>query len=375
MTILDFPFHFNFAQKFWRGHTTADSGQSIYSPENHLRVTSDWAGARVSHSLHFGYSPTMLWVLAPLAPFSHATAYILFSAAGLLAIFWITRPSRCRGGIGLFTFFGQLAQRCFAIGQTALLTGAGLLYLAERSRDDCPAETWGKAFLSGVVLWALTAKPPIALTAGTVLLGLRRWRILAAGAALTLLSTLIAAPLMGAHWISDYIHLLGAYNRASAGTIFAWSIRPEMMVNLRAVLNIDAGLADDAAGVISAAVWLIALLFTALCGLRGLFGADKLWAISMLSYLLFCPHVTSTEELLLAVVFSILIPVRGKLSGRALVLFFLLPLLPVLSALAGPLYPVRLPVFIVQLCLMALIAADFRKPAEMPAAELPIVAS
>ena len=60
LKIVDFPFHFNFAQKVWKKETTVSSGESIYSVENHLKVASDWAGQKMGSSLHFGYSPTML---------------------------------------------------------------------------------------------------------------------------------------------------------------------------------------------------------------------------------------------------------------------------------------------------------------------------
>ena len=204
LMVIDFPYIFNFVQKTWRSQTTVNSGSSVYSIENHLKVTSEWAGKQLNRSLPFGYSPTMFWVLAPLSQFPHAVAYYLFNVAGLLAVFWLTHPYHSRWGIGLLMFFSMVAHVCFALGQTALLTGAGLLFLAEKTKEDSGVYSWRNTLLTGATLWALTAKPPIALVAITVLCGLRRWRTLFAAGILTIVSTLIITPWLGANWVSDY---------------------------------------------------------------------------------------------------------------------------------------------------------------------------
>jgi Glycosyltransferase family 87 len=360
LRILDFPFHFDFAQKVWRHQTTVNSGQSVYSIENHLKVTSDWAGTRVCHSLHFGYSPTMLWVLAPLVPFSHAIAYLIFNIAGLIAVFWITRPTRCRWGIGLLSFFSATSMRCFQLGQTALLTGMGLLFMAEKTRDN-RAQSWRDASITGAALWALTAKPPIALSAATVLLGLRSWRTLIVAGILTVFSTLIISPLLGAHWMRDYIHLLGAYNKVDAGPIFAWSIVPSIMVNLRAVLNVDIGLRDNVASNVSAIVWLGALACIVVAGLRSRVSAAALWSMGILSYLLFCPHVSTTEELQLVVILALSVSLRKELDWSELMLLVILPLLVFVIPLPGPFRDFRLPLFIVQFALFVFFAFSGQK--------------
>jgi hypothetical protein len=357
LRILDFPFHFDFAQKVWRHQTTVNSGQSVYSVENHLKVTSDWAGTQVRHSLHFGYSPTMLWVLAPLVPFSHATAYIIFNIAGLIAVFWITRPTRCRWGIGLLSFFSVTSMRCFLLGQTALLTGAGLLFLAEKNSDRS-AHKWRNPLMAGAALWALTAKPPIALSAAIVLLGLRSWRTLIVAGLLTVFSTLIIWPFLGAHWIRDYIHLLNAYNKIDAGPIFSWSIVPSIMVNLRSVLSVDIGLGDNVASNISAIVWLGALAYIVVAGLRSRLSAAALWSMGILSYLLFCPHVSTTEELQLVVILSLSVSLRKELDCGELLLLVVLPLLVFVIPMPGPF---RLPFFIVQLALFVFFARGGQK--------------
>ena len=184
LTIIDFASHFNFVKKTWLGQTTVNSGSSVYSLENHLKVTSDWAGVKLNNALPFGYSPTMLWVLAPLVLFSHTTAYFFFNIVGLFSVWWQTRPFRCRRGVGLLAFFSILSQACFGLGQPAAVPGAGLLFIAEKTRGKNRDDGWRTHIFVGITLWALTAKPPLALTAVAVLLGLRQWRpLLVAGIA------------------------------------------------------------------------------------------------------------------------------------------------------------------------------------------------
>jgi hypothetical protein len=356
-TIVDFPFIFNFAQKAWTHQTTVSSGSSVYSVENHLKVTSDWAGQKVGRSLHFGYSPTMLWVLAPLIHFSSATAYFIFNMAGLLLTFWITRPNRCRLGVGLLSFFSPLAQLCFVLGQNSILTGAGLLYLAEKNRPESYEQGWRNSLLSGSVLWALTAKPTIALLAIAALSGMRRWHTIFTAAILTVISTIVITPWLGPHWIKDYIHILRSYNIIEAGQVFSWAISPENMANLRAIMRVDLSFTDNVAIYTSGIVWLIMLATIAVLGPKSRLSASSLWAISILSYLLFCPHVGTTEALQIIAILALCVSPRDKLSWQELVLFITLPLLVFISPVPEFLVKTHLPLFFTQFFLFIFIAA------------------
>jgi hypothetical protein len=350
LKIRDFPFLFKFVQKAWLHQTTVSSGVSIYSLNNHLKVISDWAGTKVDGALQFGYSPTMLWVLAPLVPLSDAAAYLIFNVAGLVAIFWMTRPTRCRWGTGLLAFFSGAARYCFVLGQTAMATGAGLLFLAEQARSRGNRKSWRGHWLGGTVLWALTAKPQIALSAAAVLIGLRQWRILLAACMLSVVSTLILWPLLGPHWLSDYIGLLGTFNKTNAG-IFNMAFVPAIMANLRSVLSVDIGVRDDVASLISATAWLAALGYITLAGLRSRLPAAALWSMSILSYLLFCPHVSPTEEIQVVVILALCVSLGGNLTRHELFLLVTLPLLAFLSPVPGPFWGTRLPLFLSQLAL------------------------
>ena len=326
----DFPSIFNFTKAFWLEHRS--QGVSVYSVANHLKVTSDWAGQEYKHSLSFGYSPTMLLVLSPLVYFSHAMAFCIFNSAGLLAIWWQTRPIRSRLGIGILAFLSPLSMACFQQGQTALLTGTGLLFLFERSRNGFERIISWQTSLAGLVLWSLTAKPPLALTAVAVLLGLRQWRPVLFAALLVLITTLTISPFLGPGWITDYVHLITTHNRVQADPAFAFSHFPQHMANLRGVLSIDVNLPDDIASWISSTVWLIVLALLVAGGPLLRLTVGGFWSVGILFYLLFCPHVSSFEVLQVVLLIPFCIPAQSKkLDWKELVLLFMVPLLPYAS--------------------------------------------
>ena len=361
LAIIDFASHFNFVKKTWLGQTTVNSGSSVYSLENHLKVTSDWAGMKLNYALPFGYSPTMVWVLAPLAPFSHNAAYCLFNIVGLLSIWWQTQPSRCRRGVGLLAFFSPLSLACFLLGQTALITGAGILFIAEKTREKNRDDGWRLLFFIGIVLWALTAKPPLALTALAVLLGLRRWRPLLVTGMLFILLSLTITPLLGSNWINDYLHMISSYDKVNIDAAYAWSIVPNHMANLRGVLSVDFGIADDIASRISNIMWFISLLCIAAIGNRSRLSEGAIWSLGILSYLLFCPHVTSTEELQLVLILPLCVRPEKKLSWQELVLFGIIPLLPFTSPAFGHFAGNRMILFIAKISLIIFIVISMKR--------------
>ena len=360
-TINDFAFHFNFAKKAWLGETTVNSGLSVYSLENHLKVTSDWAGIKLNNSLMFGYSPTMLWVLAPLIYFPHSIALCLFNIGGLFSIWWTTHPARCRLGVGLLAFISPLALACFGLGQTALLTGAGLLFIAEKTREENRADGWRVPILAGIALWALTAKPPLALTAGAVLVGLRQWRPLFVAGILTLVSTLAITPVLGTNWIYDYLQTINSYDLVNGGSAYAWTVVPRHMANLRGILSVDFGIADNIASRIASIFWLIALLCIAAVGNRPRLSEGAIWSLGILSFLLFCPHVSSTEVLQIVLLLPLCVRPQSRLSWQELVLLVMIPLLPFATPVIGLFTGNRMVLFILEISLALFIMGSMRR--------------
>jgi hypothetical protein len=144
-----------------------------------------------------------------------------------------------------------------------------------------------------LVLWALTAKPPLALAAGAALLSQRQWRPVVYAAVMAALTTALAGPLLGRRWITDYLDMLSHYNLVTADPLYRWCLMPDYMCNLRSVLSLYGGVPDDLASRIALLLWLPAL---ALVAWRGS------WRSAVLVMLLLTPHVNSTENLALLVV-------------------------------------------------------------------------
>lgn len=323
MQILDFPNLLNFAKETVLHQTAAKLGTSAYSRKNHIQVTRNWVNNIIKETRYwadrdfampFAYSPTMLCLLAPFMLLPYNTAYCFFNVLGLLTVWWMTHPFRCRYGVGLLSFFSPIALGCFVLGQTALISGACLLFIAEKTNDENRVAGWNYSLPVGTALWMLTAKPPLAVTALAILLGLRRWRPLLVAGILTVLSTIMISPFLGPGWLSDYLQLISSYDLANISSVYSWSIRPDTMANLRAILSVDFGVPDDIASQASVIIWLSTIIYLAAGGGRRKYSDFAIWSLGILSYLIFCPHVTSTEELQIL----LLIPLCVSAQKRAL---------------------------------------------------------
>lgn len=283
----DFASHLRMARaalaRPWRD---APSTSSIYTPEAHREMTRDWAGGDLPAALPFGYSPTMIWVLAPLTLFDDATAYVLWSLLGLGLVGWLLWPREDAPVVAGLIFLSPLSTNAFALGQTAVYSNAVLLLLARPRR----------AWLDAALLWLLTAKPPVALMAGAALLAVGRWRAVGLALALALLSTALAHPLLGPGWAGDYLALARRYNSEEADPLFRWCLLPHYMANLRAALW-AAGASDALAARLSALAWAVATALVVVAGWRRWLAAWAVWCLALLAFLLLSPHVNVTEDL------------------------------------------------------------------------------
>jgi len=161
-------------------------------------------------------------------------------------------------------------------------------------------------------------------------------------------------------WFEIPVHDLARAQRFYE-TVLERRLRPETMGNVRALLHVTFGVGDAAASRWSSALWLVASASIVAGAMRRAAVSEVRWSLAVLAYLLFCPHVTVTEELQLAVILVEIgalsragLPLRGTIVGTVLVLLFLLPIIPLGSA--------RLPVAIIgKLSLAALLIASARR--------------
>jgi len=298
--LMDFASHRAFACAVWRGDAAPTGTGSVYTLDAHLRATAEFTHRPARVALPFGYSPVMLWVLGPTCLVPERVAFTAWALAGLAALAAVVVRARVPWTAAL-PFVTPVAIYTVALGQTAILGTAGLLWLMMEDRDTRPdARSWAP----GVVLWLLAAKPPVAVTAAVALLARRRWRPVLVGVGLTVLSTAAVAPWLGPAWARDYLALVGRYDRVRLPAAFAWSIVPESMSNLRAALSVDVGVRDDVAVAIANAAWAIGLVALLLVARWRSLGWSRVWAFAVLVYLLLCPHVSATENLALCCVLA-----------------------------------------------------------------------
>lgn len=305
--VQDFASHLTFTRAVWAGTIPADGEGSAYTAESHLVFMQDWVGSRQEHALPYGYSPTMLWVLGLLVLVPLPLAFVIWTAAGYGVTAVLILKSKVSPLGSAFFFLSPVAVASIALGQTAVHGTAALLFLALASLYGGRApESLRAALPSAVVLWALTAKPPVALAAAAGLLSAGRYRAVLMAAALTLATAALVTPLLGTRWPSDYLTLLSSYDRVGAGPVFAWSLRPDMMSNLRAFLSVDLGLPDPLATRIANLGLLLSLGMVVVARWRAAVTVAIAWCFCVLAYLLFASHVSFTEELSLLVIPALL---------------------------------------------------------------------
>jgi hypothetical protein len=364
---IDFASHFNFVKStLFRPKSTSTS---VYSLKNHLEINSEWAGKTINDcALSFGYSPTMMLVLFPLVFFTHSIAYCVFSILSLISVWWQTNPIRSRFGIGIFSFFSSPATSCFYLGQTAILTGAGLLYIYEKTQDTGKSEKWHTPVLPSIALWALTAKPPLAVTAATVLIGMRKWRPVALAVVLTVFTTGIISPLLGEGWWRDYLNMLSHYDKVQGVPEYSWAFHPELMANLRGILSVDLGIADNTASLISSELWIAALIVIASCAPLLKLSSGGLWSLGVLSYLTLCPHVSHTEEIQILLLIPFCVSINDRnLRWQELYLLVVVSLACFLSPLNSILFDNnRMILFSIKIALMMFVGINCRVLGENP---------
>ena len=336
VTIRDLAAHVNFTRDFWLG-------KADYSVASHVKTTDAWAGQPVGVALPFGYSPTMFYLLGPFCLVPTVWSYFFWTLISAAAVWWMTRRGRSWPVITPLVLLSPLALVCFSLGQTSLLTTLVILLLFLRHME-CTADRIGSLhtlrgdltlradIIDALLLWTLTAKPPLAIAAGVALLAGRRWRAVTFGVLFTAVTTLALTPQLGWDWPSQYLHLASNYDRQTADAAFAWSLRPDYMTNFRALLW-SVGVGDALAAGLATLAWLTTSLGLALIAVWKRLDPRFVWPLAVLSYLIFFPHVTSTEDLHLVLLVAVLATTGGLIItgqhvaviGFVLLVVFLAP--------------------------------------------------
>jgi hypothetical protein len=299
----DFSSHFLFSQHLWRRDLPRP-----YTEAGHNEMMSRWLNRPSHGALPYGYTPTFALVLAPLLPLPALAAYVTWVM--LPTFFWavvlwtlsssITPTNRVAALILGLAGISSSYLRGAQLGQTAAWCGAmlALIWLVfSRDQKSNWIRDWGLAFL----IFLLTAKPPLAITAWLALWGVGERRSLGLAVALTSAWVVLVTAWLGTDWFKDYLYLLTHYNTQDAPPDLAISLEPIRMSNLRNVL-FSLGWADGRwSSRWSSLGWVLScgLFFLAVRKGRTTLGLSL--ALSLAIYEIFCPHLTFTEDVLIAV--------------------------------------------------------------------------
>jgi hypothetical protein len=297
--VQDFAFVFNYARR-----AVERPGVSPYTDDAHRDFFRAWLGPRVHSALCFTFGPTTMLLLAPLFPLSTAWAWLVWNLASAWLAGWAVRalPEGDPRPLGLarLAVVSATGFNCLVNGQTGLFTTgclAAVMHLGDAPRPDTR-----RALACAVFLFALTVKPPFAVIAALALLVARRVRPLVFAAILGVAGAVAMTVWWTPTVLADYASLLGRYNLVDADEIVRAGLLPTTMSNLRSVL-LRTGWLDDAQAFRASGWVLVAALVPPMLGVirRRAWSLDLAMSWVVVAYLLFAPHLSPTEDLLLLV--------------------------------------------------------------------------
>ncbi len=299
--VQDFAYVFNYAR--W---AAARPGASPYALAAHREFLSAWLGPRVGSALCFAYGPMMVLVLAPLFLLTTRWAWLAWNLAGAgaaaSAIERLSADDDRGRGWGRVAVVGATAFHCLVNGQTALV-GAGCMAAVFDADGNRAPDSRRRTIAVAAWTTVLSAKPPLALVAIAALLAAGRVAAATLAALGSILVVLLAVSWWGPAILHDYATLVARYNLVDADELVRAGFAPQQMSNLRGLL-LSAGALDDAQAFrLSACVLLAALAIPIATALR----RGRSWPLELgaswavLAYLLFAPHLTLTEDVLLVI--------------------------------------------------------------------------
>ncbi|MDZ4788179.1 MAG: hypothetical protein SH807_04485 [Blastochloris sp.] len=301
--ITDFQFHHGYSVFLRHNPHTA-----AYQESSHYAFMKQLMKGEPEGSLSFGYSPTLAFLYGWTGLDNSRLAWIVWILASLTLFLGAVKKylpdlNRVESAFLLVVFASPAVVMTLYQGQTALLTTGIFLWLATNSEKNPVCKV--TSVINILLLVLLTIKPPLALCAGCIMLTHKNFREVFTAALIALIIgifwTLRESNLQ---WVTDYLSLVNSWNKTDASPFFGSWIWPETMSNLRGVLY-QIKCSDRTAFLISKTCFGLALIiFTcAAYKLRSHLSSKARWTLGLLIYLLFCPHLSATEDLAMIAVF------------------------------------------------------------------------
>jgi hypothetical protein len=309
----DFTAHLNSARGAWN-----QTASRPYTDEAHLPVFRAWLGTTPSAVLPFSYSPVALLVALPFLPLPAAWAYGLFVGLGLALFFWFvarilspriqTAPQRWMAAASLCSaaYFTNLGA-----GQTALITTALTGWCWHRLHEP-GGNAWRPAgmrlqILLGMILFLYAGKPNLAFTLGAILLAAGAWGSVAGATVVFFLTFVALAPWLGGfpQDLVDYRNFLAKYDQESIGPLFQAALDPKIYTNFQSFLMQGEWIRPALAAKINHGLWLGGTLGAIFLARTRRVDPVTFLELHLAIFLLFCPSVNSTEDLILCLLVGV----------------------------------------------------------------------
>jgi hypothetical protein len=314
-TYQDFSAHLQFVREYWKGVALRP-----YTEQGQREIATAWIGQEPARGLAFAYSPTLFLLLAPFTLVGVPAAYLLYGllvqvataillvrflrpVCGDLRLAWLYVVST---GLSLAWF------NTLKFGQTSILTTLAFVWLWTALWDPVDRK-WRAPKIStqwwlGLVVGALSAKPNLAVTAGVLLLAGGAWTSVCVAGGVVLLAVVSATlHLGGVQWMSDYLNLLGHYNRDEIGEFLAWSLDVKNNTNFLSATAQLLHVSEAVLSRISSFLWIGGLAVWWVFARREGGSRAAYWTgFHLLWFLLVSPNLMHTEDVLL-----VLLPVFG----------------------------------------------------------------
>jgi hypothetical protein len=307
----DFGIIFGFCQQIWAQVTPRP-----YSVEGHEAIYAAWLKESPVLACPFAYAPSVLIVTAPFVLLPLPVVYWIFmlvSLALLICAYQRLSPThdllrsqkQALVLIGLsVSFLVNLGNGQTALWTTALIALTWSVIFDPKTaqwKSLDPRETW----LAGLALFLVSPKPNLALTLGALLLAAGAWRAVFLASLAFALSFLAVSPLLGGPLVAlqDYLQLLLHFNESSIGSYLREGLDAKTYTNLQSFCVQTGWVSAAHAARLNYALWLGGTAALLVFQFRRPTLSPRLMLLAILSvFLLFCPSVNATEDVLLALI-------------------------------------------------------------------------
>jgi hypothetical protein len=309
-SVQDFSFFWHVSDYWNRGQL-----ERPYDSDSLIEFFHSWTGLKNPElAMRFFYHPAMLVGLVPLTWLGPAAGYGLFAAVSLLLITsivgWQCRHWSSAGTLilsGLFCISLGLAAT-LAIGQLSPLFLAGLVPLVLLRSDRLVDPS--KKITGSLLLFSI--KPTLAFPVVVCLLAAKQGRSVIQFFTASFFILAILTVVVGWRWPFDYLASAAGHTGTGIGNAFQAGTGGATHTNLCNLLERLTPLSSGTGSLVSAGLWLLALATPWLIRSK----APPLgWAVSfsVITYLLFTPHLNRSDELL---VFAPLLFLAAKASWK-----------------------------------------------------------